>query len=100
MARADFNMIRFDQDLTASAPSATRQFPIEGSAAPVDDAYLLVQVQGVASTHAIQINGAVLEAGGQVRYSEYRGVGHNSWVQAFSEPELLPWVFAQKRSER
>lgn len=66
MARADFNMIRFDQEFTAGSPSATKQFPIEGNAVPIDDAYLLIQVQGVASPHAIQINGTVLEAGGLV----------------------------------
>lgn len=31
-----------------------------------------------------------------VRYSEYVGVGHDSWIRAFAEPDLLPWLFAQK----
>jgi predicted peptidase len=34
---------------------------------------------------------------GIVHYSEYKDVGHNSWDRAFAEPELLPWMFAQKR---
>lgn len=33
----------------------------------------------------------------KVRYTEYWGVGHNSWDHAFAEPELLRWLFAQKR---
>ena len=37
------------------------------------------------------------KAGGHPRYTEYPGVGHNSWARAFAEPELLPWLFAQKR---
>jgi predicted peptidase len=32
-----------------------------------------------------------------VRYSEYPGVEHNSWVNAFKEPELMSWLFAQKK---
>ena len=34
-------------------------------------------------------------AGAVVRYSEYQGVGHNSWTKAFAEPELMQWLFAQ-----
>lgn len=33
----------------------------------------------------------------KVRYTEYPGVGHNSWENAFAEPGLLPWLFAQKK---
>jgi predicted peptidase len=32
-----------------------------------------------------------------VKYSEYPGVGHNSWDNAFAEPELLPWLFSHKK---
>jgi predicted peptidase len=42
---------------------------------------------------------ALKKAGGQPRYSEYKGVGHNSWVRAFKEPDLLSWLFAQTRSQ-
>jgi predicted peptidase len=35
-------------------------------------------------------------AGGHPRYTEYPGVGHNSWDRAFAEPELLSWLFSQK----
>jgi predicted peptidase len=30
---------------------------------------------------------------GEVKYTEYPGVGHNSWDNAFAEPELIPWLF-------
>jgi predicted peptidase len=30
-----------------------------------------------------------------VRYNEYAGVMHASWVNAFAEPELLSWLFSQ-----
>ncbi len=32
-----------------------------------------------------------------IHYSLYPGVGHNSWENAFSEPELLPWLFSFKK---
>jgi predicted peptidase len=31
-----------------------------------------------------------------VRYTEYPGVGHNSWESAYNEPELWRWLFAQR----
>jgi predicted peptidase len=40
---------------------------------------------------------AIQKAGGKPKYTEYPGVGHNSWTNAFKEPELLAWLFAQKR---
>ncbi len=42
---------------------------------------------------------ALKKAGGQPRYTEYKGVGHNSWVRAFKEPDFLSWIFAQRRSQ-
>lgn len=35
------------------------------------------------------------KAGSIVRYSEYAGVEHNSWVKAFAEPDLMSWLFRQ-----
>jgi predicted peptidase len=32
----------------------------------------------------------------KVKYSEYPGVGHDSWKNAFAEPDLLPWLFSKK----
>lgn len=37
------------------------------------------------------------KAGADVKYSEYAGVGHDSWTNAFAEPELLEWLFKQSR---
>lgn len=31
------------------------------------------------------------------RYTEYPGVGHDSWNKAWAEPGLWEWLFAQKR---
>ncbi len=40
---------------------------------------------------------ALKEAGGNVKFTAYPGVGHNSWAKAYSEPELYSWLFAQYR---
>lgn len=31
-----------------------------------------------------------------VKYTEYPGVNHNSWENAYAEPDLLPWMFDKK----
>jgi hypothetical protein len=41
---------------------------------------------------------ALKAAGGNVRYSEYPGVGHNVWLNVIAERDLLPWMLAQRRS--
>jgi predicted peptidase len=35
--------------------------------------------------------------GADVRYSEYPQVKHNSWVNAFQEPDLMAWLFSRKK---
>ena len=42
---------------------------------------------------------ALTAAGANPLYSEYPYIAHASWTVAFGEPELLPWLFAQKRSQ-
>lgn len=44
-----------------------------------------------------QMVDALKAAGATVRYTEYPGVGHNSWSKAYEEPELVEWLFAQRR---
>jgi predicted peptidase len=39
---------------------------------------------------------ALQAAKANVRYTEYPGVGHDSWDKAYAEPELVPWLLAQK----
>jgi len=38
------------------------------------------------------------KSGAQLRYSEYHNAGHDVWLKAFAEPDLVPWLAAQKRS--
>ncbi len=43
---------------------------------------------------------AALKAAGstQVKYTEYPGVGHGCWGNAFAEPDYFTWLFAQHRA--
>jgi predicted peptidase len=40
---------------------------------------------------------AVKKAGGNPRYTEYKGMGHEIWDRVFKEPKLLAWLFAQHK---
>lgn len=37
------------------------------------------------------------KAGADVQYKEYPGVGHNSWDNAFAEPDYLSWLFTHTK---
>jgi predicted peptidase len=45
------------------------------------------------------MNDAVKKAGGNWKYTEYPGVGHNSWGLAYATEDLPAWLFAQSRSK-
>lgn len=38
---------------------------------------------------------ALKEIGGNVRFTIYPEVGHNSWVRAYENPELYQWFLMQ-----
>ncbi|ELR69544.1 hypothetical protein C900_04932 [Fulvivirga imtechensis AK7] len=40
---------------------------------------------------------ALKKEGGDVKYTLYPNANHNSWDSAFAEPELLPWLFSNKK---
>ena len=40
---------------------------------------------------------ALKDAGGQPKYTEYPGVGHNSWDKAYATPDLYKWLLSQQR---
>jgi predicted peptidase len=42
--------------------------------------------------------GAIRAAGStKLRYTEYSGVGHDAWDRAYSDPQSIAWLLAQKR---
>lgn len=40
------------------------------------------------------------EAEADLKVTEYRGVGHNSWDRAYSDPDWIEWVLAKRRPDR
>ncbi|MCA9105231.1 MAG: dienelactone hydrolase family protein [Planctomycetales bacterium] len=42
---------------------------------------------------------ALKAVGGEPKYTEYPGVGHDSWTQTYSNGDLYDWLFAQRLPE-
>ena len=40
---------------------------------------------------------ALKAAGGAPKYTEYPGVGHDSWTQTYANPAVYEWLFAQRK---
>ncbi|MGB5555067.1 MAG: PHB depolymerase family esterase [Flavobacteriaceae bacterium] len=47
--------------------------------------------------HSEKMVEALKSAGAEVKFTTYEGVNHNSWENAFAEPELLSWLFSQSK---
>ena len=44
---------------------------------------------------------AIKKAGGDPKYTEWAGMGHNVWTRAYSDPKgLMPWMFKQVRQTK
>jgi predicted peptidase len=39
------------------------------------------------------------EVGGKAELTMYPGVGHDSWTQTYRDPEVIKWLFAQKKPD-
>jgi predicted peptidase len=53
--------------------------------------------QSVPVDYSRKMIAAIRKAGGSPKYTEYKGAGHEIWERVFKEPELLPWVFSQRK---
>ncbi|HEV3436769.1 MAG TPA: prolyl oligopeptidase family serine peptidase [Gemmata sp.] len=42
---------------------------------------------------------AIKKAGGEPKYTEYKGVGHDSWTPTYRDNEVLDWLFEQKKGK-
>ena len=40
---------------------------------------------------------ALRRAGGRVTYTEYPGIGHDSWDRAYADPNMVRWLLQQRR---
>jgi predicted peptidase len=47
--------------------------------------------------HSDVMVAALKEAGAEPKYTIYPNDGHNSWDDAFAEPELIPWLFSHSK---
>jgi len=52
--------------------------------------------QIVPVTESRQMVAALEGVGGNVKYSEYPGVGHSVWARVLAERKLMPWLFSQR----
>ena len=43
---------------------------------------------------------ALEKVGSKVKYTEYEGVGHNSWDRTYRDENALRWLFHQKKSKK
>jgi len=55
------------------------------------------QDRAVSVQYSRDMDRAIRSAGGDVQYTEYPGVGHNSWLNAYWEDTLWDWMFDQRR---
>jgi len=53
--------------------------------------------QAVKVERSRQMIEALKKAGGEPKYTEYAGVGHDSWTATYKDPEFHSWLFAQRR---
>lgn len=47
--------------------------------------------------HSQHMVRALKKEGADVKFTTYKGVNHNSWENAFAEPELIPWLFSHSK---
>lgn len=77
------------QDPYAFTAHALRRFPIRIFHGDADTT--------VPVTESRRMAGALQREGADVRYTEYPGVGHNSWERAYADEDLWRWLFQQTR---
>lgn len=51
-------------------------------------------------TESRRMNDAMKALGGEVRFTEYPGVGHNSWEKAYAEADLVTWILSKTTGAR
>ncbi len=50
----------------------------------------------VPTARSRQMVSALWQCDGKVRYREYPGIGHDSWIPTYNDHTVLDWLFAQK----
>ena len=52
--------------------------------------------QEVPVTESRKMIAALRKNGGRVMYTEYSGIGHNSWDLAYADPDMVRWLLQQR----
>lgn len=81
----------------ALCASDTHESPVDSLATPLWNFHGAAD-QSVPVSLSRQRIAALRKAGGHPLYTEYPGVDHDVWHWAYTEPELVKWVFAQRRA--
>jgi predicted peptidase len=53
--------------------------------------------EAVPVKHSREMIAAIEKAGGKPKYTEYKGVEHDSWTQTYADPKVHEWLFEQKK---
>ncbi|MFP6899775.1 MAG: prolyl oligopeptidase family serine peptidase [Opitutales bacterium] len=53
----------------------------------------------VPTKYSRDLQAALKQARAVVKYTEYPGVGHNSWMKAYGDQKLWEWLFSLKRAK-
>lgn len=83
--------IERQEDPYAAAARAIRALPVWAFHGEIDPV--------VPVSESRQMVAALFAQGARVKYSEYLGVGHNSWDAAYGEPKLLSWFLSHRRGK-
>ncbi|GAC1624145.1 MAG: prolyl oligopeptidase family serine peptidase [Candidatus Acidiferrum sp.] len=86
------------EDLPSQSPSSVN--PYEEAAKKIGSATPIWIFHGSADdsvpvTESQQMTVAMKALGGEVHYTEYPGVGHDSWDNAYAEPDLMTWLLSK-----
>ncbi len=90
----------YPNDLAAVAPvcghgdpakvAAMKRVPVRAYHGDADDAVPIGSQRACVD--------ALRAAGGDVSFTVYPGVGHASWIPAYDDPGLVPWLLSKKRA--
>ena len=47
--------------------------------------------------HSLKMAKAIIESGGSPKMTLYENVGHDSWNNAFAEPNFLKWIHSKSK---
>ncbi|HYR57880.1 MAG TPA: GDSL-type esterase/lipase family protein [Chthoniobacteraceae bacterium] len=92
---------RFPEKWAAAAPvcgGGDKELVIRAKSVPIW-AFHGLEDKTVKPERSRELIDAIVAAGGKPLLSEYPYLAHDSWTTAYGEPELLPWLFAQKRGQ-